>query len=397
MIDRRGLRALICAAALAAPALVVPALTPSAQAAEGQAARGEIAQQANFKFWSLDGAGDKGWQMVAPLDVTYSVKFSEKTRLDLSARTAYFISENNTPGSEGRLAGLSDTVTGVTLTMDVTPTIQPFITLDFNLPTGKTGLKGAQKNAVMDPDLVDLTRFGEGFNANLSAGVVYLIPDTSWSLTAALGFNLRGVYKADGDTQEDYDPGDQLTALLRAQYLSDTIYGAVSVQYFDEDVSTIDGLEYFNPGNQIEVNAEITYVIDDVQSVSGSLFYTTSDKNAYFDFFTNTLIEENVDGNGDYYFGQIAYSRTVTDALGITLAATYGVRSKNDYVAADDLFVPARTYWDIRISADYTAPGGWVLAADAGFGGVDDDGTAFAPDKRNYDTFSAGLALSYAL
>lgn len=369
----------------------------SAGAAEPAKTHGEIAQQVNFKSWSLDGSGDKGWQMVAPLDVTYSMPFSEKTRLDLSARAAYVVSENRSPFAEGRVAGLSDTVVGVTLAMDATPVIQPFITLDMNLPTGKTGLKGAQKNAVMDPDLVDLTRFGEGFNVNLSVGSVFLIPDTKWSVTAAIGYNMRGAYTADGDTLEDFDPGDQVTALLRAQYLSDTIYGALSVQYFDEGVSTIENLDYFNPGDQIEINAELTYVIDDLQSVSGSLYYTTSGKNAYYDFFTNALIEENVDGNGDYYFGQLAYSRAVTADIGATVAGTYGVRSKNDYVAADDLFIPSRTYWDVRLSVDYTAPGGWVAAADIGYGGVNDDGTILVPGARSYETFSAGLALSYAL
>jgi hypothetical protein len=376
-----------CAAALAA----------SVQAAPAPAAHGEIAQQVNFKFWSLSDSGDKGWQMVAPLDVTYSVPLSEKTRLDVSGRTAYVISENRSPLQEGRVAGLSDTVIGTTLTIDLTPVIQPFITLDLNVPTGKTGLKGAQKNAVMDPDLVDLVRFGEGFNTNLSIGAVFLIPETSWSITAAAGYNARGAYVADGDTLEDFDPGDQLTALLRAQYLSETIYGALSVQYFDEDVSTIEGLDYFNPGNQIEINAELTYVIDEVQSVSGSLYYTTSGKNAYYDFFTDAVIEENVDGNGDYFFGQLAYSRTLSEEIGATVAATYGVRTKNDYVAADDLFIPSRTYWDVRVSMDYTAPGGWVAAADIGYGGVNDDGTILVPGDRSYETFSAGLALSYAL
>lgn len=383
---KTGAWALACAATLVTPAL-----------AQGAGPKGEIAQQLNFKAWSLDDSDAEGWQMVAPLDLTYSVAFSAKTRLDLSARTAYVVSENSTPLESGRVSDFTDTVTGVTLAMDWTPTFQPFITLDLNIPTGRTALKGAEKNAVMDPDLVDLVRFGEGFNVNLSAGAVFLIPETSWSLTAAIGWNMRGDYIADGDTEERYDPGDQLTALLRAQYLSDTIYGAVSVQYFDEGVSTIEGFDYFNPGDQIEVNAEITYVLDEVQSVSASIFYTTSGRNAYYDFFTDAVIEENVDGNGDYVFGQIAYSRVLSETVSGTLAATYGVRTENDYLAADDFFVPKRSYWNVRASADVTLAGGWVLAGDIGYGGVNDDGTILVPDERSYETFSAGLALSYAL
>lgn len=378
--------ALACAAVLVAPGL-----------AQGAGPKGEIAQQVNYKFWSLDGTAAEGWQAVAPLDLTYSVGFSAKTRLDFAARAAWVVSENLTPLDSGRVSGFSDTVAGVTLVMEASPTFQPFITLDLNIPTGITALKGSDKSAVMDPDLVDLVRFGEGFNVNLSAGAVFLISETSWSVTAAIGWNMRGAYVADGDTGELFDPGDQLTALLRAQYLSDTIYGAVSVQYFDEDVSTIDGFDYFNPGDQIEVNAEITYVLDEVQSVSASVFYTTSGRNAYHNFFSDAVIEENVDGNGDYVFGQIAYSRVLSETVSATIAATYGVRTENDYVAADDLFIPSRSYWNIRASADWTLPGGWVLAGDVGYGGVHDDGTVLVPDDRDYETISAGLALSYAL
>jgi hypothetical protein len=385
---RHGALAAACAAAL---------IGSAAGAAAGGAAKGEIAQQVTFNSWSLNDSDDKGWQMVAPLDATYTFQLDGKSRLDLSARTAYVISENRSPLSEGRVSAFSDTVVGATVSVNRFTDWQPFLTLDLNLPTGKETLKGAQKNAVMDPDLVPLVRFGEGFNLNFSVGVTYLVPDTKWAITGAVGYNWRGAYVADGDLDEEFNPGDQLTALLRVQYLSDDVYGAISVQYFDEDVSSLAGLPYFNPGNQVEINAEGTYVIDPKQSVSASVFYTTSGKNEYLDFFTNQLIKENVDGNGQYYFGQIAYSRILTSEIGATVSATYGVRTENDYVAADDLFIPARTYWDVRLSADYTAPGGWVVAADIGIGGVDDDGTAFAPDNRKYQTFSAGLALSYAL
>jgi len=384
---KHGALTAVCAVVLFGPAV----------AAAGDVAKGEIAQQAAYKFWSLDNSDDQGWQLVAPLDVTYTFQLDNKSRLDLSARSAYIISENESPLAEGRVSTFSDTVVGATVSVDRFADWQPFITLDVNLPTGKQTLRGDQKNAVMDPDLVPLVRFGEGFNFNFSVGMTYLVPDTKWALTGAVGYNWRGDYVADGDLNETFDPGDQLTALFRVQYLADDMYGAISVQYFDEDVSSLAGLPYFNPGNQIEINAEGTYVIDEEQSVSASIFYTTSGKNEYFDFFTNQLIKENVDGNGDYYFGQLAYSRILTPELGATIAATYGVRTENDYVAADDLFIPARTYWDVRLSADYTAPDGWVIAADIGYGQVDDDGTQFAPDTRTYQTFSAGLALSYAL
>lgn len=384
---KHGALAATCAVALLAPAAAATAAN----------AKGEIAQQAGFRFWDLKDSDEKGWQMVAPLDLTYTFSLDSKSQLDLSARSAYIISENNSAGAKGRVSTFSDTVVGATVSVSRYDDWQPFITLDMNLPTGKDKLKGSDKNAIMDPDLVDLVRFGEGFNFNLSVGLTYLVPETNWSVTGAVGYNWRGAYTPDGDTGDEFNPGDQLTGLVRVQYLSEKIYGAVSVQYFDEDISSLAHVDYFNPGNQWEINAEGTYVIDDKQSVSASIYFATSARNEYYDFFTNELVKEEAVGNGDYYFGQLAYSRILTESVGASLGVVYGERTKNDYIADSDFFVPARTYWGVNASLDYTAPGGWVVSANAGLGQVKDDPTAYAPESLKYDTYNFGLAVSYAL
>ena len=40
--------------------------------------------------------------------------------------------------------------------------------LDMNLPTGTTNLSRKEERLIMDPDLISVTTFGEGFNVNPS-------------------------------------------------------------------------------------------------------------------------------------------------------------------------------------------------------------------------------------
>lgn len=384
-------------ARLAALAGLLAATTAMAQARDLPDATGAIVQQLNYRSWSLDNSDAEGWQMVTPLDVTGTIALAKDQRLDLSLRTGFVVSQNETPRSRGRVESMTDTTVGTTYTIDVSEAVQIFATLDLNLESGRATLYGHEKNAVMDPDLVDMIRFGEGFNANASAGIICAIPDTAWSLTLAGGYNSRGDYVPDGDTRAAFDPGDQTVVLARVQYLKDTLYAALSVQYFDEDISTLAGLDYFDPGEQVEVNLEATYVLDEVQSMSAALFYTTSGRNAYLDFFENEFIEENVDGNGDYIFGQLAYSRVLTPELSMTLAGTYGARTENDYLPADDFFVPERSYWSVSLQASYALDPASAISASLSYGQVQDDETIFTQTERTYDTFTAGLAISHTL
>jgi hypothetical protein len=356
---------------------------------------GEAIQEVRIKSWRLD-KDVHGYQVVAPLSVMGSADLNDTLSLDAGLRTAWIKSENLSTASRGELNALSDTILSMSFTEKSFGAFRPFVSLDFNIPTGQTKLRGARKNAVMDPDLVQVIRLGEGFNTNISAGATWNEKGSPWTVAGAVGYNLRGTYVPDGDLNEVFDPGDQLTALARVQYFTKTFYAALSAIYTKEQESKLNRRDYFKPGDQWEVNAEATYVLDDVSSISASAYWATTGRNEFLEFFTDTFIRENVNGNGDYYFGQLAYSRKVSDDWAVTLAATYGVRESNKYLQAQDLFIPERTYWDIRASADWQLQDNLKLSIDAGVGQVSDAATPRNP-KQDFDTFSAGVALSFAL
>jgi hypothetical protein len=74
---------------------------------------------------------------------------------------------------------------------------QPFASLELNLPTGLAALTAAQINARMDPDLVDISTFGEGFNIGPTLGVNIPLTE-AWLLTMSTGYTHRGVYSMEG-------------------------------------------------------------------------------------------------------------------------------------------------------------------------------------------------------
>ena len=83
------------------------------------------------------------------------------------------------------------------------------ISLGLNLPTGKSALFGAAAYARMDPDLVELSSFGEGTNIGPTIG--FNIPLTSAVLlTFSVGHTWRGSFNLEDSLLEKSPTGQML-------------------------------------------------------------------------------------------------------------------------------------------------------------------------------------------
>lgn len=348
-----------------------------------------------FYSWERDEDGAKGWQIVTPLTASASRKPLPELALDISMRTAYIVSVNETDGASGRYTGPSDTNFGISLALLDQGWWQPFVTIDLNLPTGQETLAGREKRAIMDPDLVGQIRFGEGFNTNVVAGGTIPLDETL-ALTVAGGVNFRGAYTPDGDSGLSYDPGTQLSAYAALQYLDGRLSGSFSVKYFDEVTSTRGGIDYYNPGDELEFEIEAAYALDDVSALSALVHYETAQANQYYNFFTGTLADEDANSNGDIIFATATYSRDIGGAV-LRLTALGLVRTANDYDAVNDLFIPERTKWEVRIGADGKFDEHAKWGANIGYGEVVDDPTAFITTGLHYDYWVARLSLGLEL
>ncbi len=350
-----------------------------------------VEQQFSYRGWDA-GGGVEGWQVFAPLNATAAINFSPGAAVDINLRTGYVVADYREPGFHGRVETWTDTVVGLDFTfpgMFGEPGLVPFLTWDVNLPTGRATLYGDEKGALSDPDLVDLVRFGEGFNFNMVFGVSWSLDD-NWTVTLGAGMNWRGQYTPDGDTGFVYNPGDQIEGIFGLQYVDEVNFASLSVKTFDEQMGRLDGLDYFNPGNRIDVTAQIAHSLDEVSSLQATLFYSTSGKNQYLNFFTGEVETEPFNGNGAVWFGEIAYSRQF-GAWNASGFANYRKREKNDFDPVNDLFIPARSQWSLGAGAAYDLGGGASIGARASFGRVKDEATIFTVTSREIDTVSVSM------
>ena len=291
-------------------------------------------------------------------------------------------------------SGLSDSVVGATLTYSGAADWQPFVTLDLNLPTGESAVTYEESMTLADPDLVDLSRYGEGFNANLSAGAsVFLNPN--WTLTAALGFNWRGAYEPFLGSGDEFDPGNQFTGILRIQYLTETRFASLQLRYRSEGTSRIYGEDFVEPGDRIELKGEAAFQLDEKSTLSVLASGSWWGKNAYYDFFTDTVVEEAANTNGAVYYGEIKYQRDL-GAVDLRAFASVKRRTTNDYDTIDFRFRPQRTVWRVGASVDYAVSEATALTLGATAGQVIDDSSVVSPDDLVYANWSVTAGASFS-
>ncbi len=355
----------------------------------------EVVQQATIRFYDLKGTPYSGWQMLAPLAYVGTYQLSPSVDVDVHGKTAWVAAETKAFGSSFDYSGLTDTVVGATFTGTGYATWQPFLTVDFNLPTGNASLDFNEAATLADPDLVDLARYGEGFNANVSAGASFFL-NPNWTLTAGLGFNWRGTYKPFSFSDGELDPGDQLTALLRVQYLTETRFASLQLRYRSEDTTTLAGNDFVDPGDRLELKGEAAFQIDEVSTLSVLASWSWWEKNAYYDFFADAAVKEATNSNGDVYYGEIKYQRDL-GAVDLRTFASIKRRSSNDYDTLDFRFRPQRTIWRVGASLDYAVSEATALTVGATAGQVIDDAQFFSPDDTVYANWSltAGASFSF--
>ena len=176
-------------------------------------------------FTAPNGIGPgRGSEFYLPFAMQLTGKPLESWSADFTVRGGWVKAVQSTPGHSGEVQTTTDTVASGTVTYLGLQGIQPFVSLNANLPTGKTVLPGNQANARMDPDFVDISTFGEGFNLGPTAGFNFPITD-SLLVTTSFGYTWRGRFTQDSfiDPTNPFltsrvDPGDNLTATGAINY-----------------------------------------------------------------------------------------------------------------------------------------------------------------------------------
>jgi hypothetical protein len=154
----------------------------------------------NFNWWDSTG-GDRGNQAYVPVSI-----YGEQGNFSAKLLTAFVNTTLTTPGvSNDSLACNIDTKANFSYEVVDKFFADLIFGLDFNLPTGKTKLNLEQQRLVLDPDLVDISKFGEGFNINPTITMAKV-----WNKFAAgigVGYLWRGEYDY-SEAAMNYKPGD---------------------------------------------------------------------------------------------------------------------------------------------------------------------------------------------
>lgn len=302
-----------------------------------------------------------GEQWSTPFGVKIEGKPSEVFKLELLARSGYIWSrqttttEIGTPFS-GHHDGLTDTTVGGTFTYLGFTGFQPFYSINTNIPTGKSTLRG-NAPARLDQDVAGPPTFGEGQNWGHTLGVnIPLNKQTNVSFGA--GYTQRGKLEWDGAVQSAngfipfssrVDPGDVFT--LNAQFgwqgTQTTVQGQVSFSY--ETKTMVDDFEYYRSGNKFQIGLGLQHAWTPglVSRLTGS--WTRSEKNdvrTLLDtgFPSPSLVEEQSNSNSQVFqaaFDQ--YFRVGNFFVGPTIGFMY--RDKNDWEPSRSAFLPAKIKW----------------------------------------------------
>ena len=109
-----------------------------------------------------------------PVALQVTGKPSDVVKAQFLVRSGWVRSSQTTAGLSGTVETITDTVMSGTLTYLAINGVQPFVSLNVNAPTGKAVLNGTEANARMDPDLVEIGSFGEGWNIGPTVGAEHL-------------------------------------------------------------------------------------------------------------------------------------------------------------------------------------------------------------------------------
>ena len=135
----------------------------------------------------------RGWEVYIPFATQLTGKPVNDLSVDLVVRGGWVKAAQTTTGLSGEVATSTDTAVSFNTTYLGWQGLRPFIALSANLPTGKSALFGTSVNARMDPDLVEISTFGEGYNFGPTFGLNVPIAG-SLLFTASVGYSYRGPF-----------------------------------------------------------------------------------------------------------------------------------------------------------------------------------------------------------
>lgn len=339
-----------------------------------------FASEARYYSWrsnrgsptSINDSPGRGSQVYIPYALQLVGSPNDSFKVELLGRGGWVHAKQTTLGVSGDVATITDTVASGTVTYLGFPGIQPFLSLNLNVPTGKAALFGSSVNARMDPDLVEIGSFGEGWNVGPSIGFNHPIL-SSLVLTVAVGQTWRGVFERESSLvalpanesianervpqrPTRLDPGDVFTVTASLSYASGPWSASVHSLLSEEATTIEDGTALYKGGRRYYANAVLGY------QWSGSLGATTftasvahSNRNDVRFLGASQLATEPFNTNSNLYRAGVQHLWPVGQTLWLGPVGSYLTRDRNTYDAGSLQFVPAKERYAVGLLAQAAA------------------------------------------
>jgi hypothetical protein len=326
-----------------------------------------FASEARFYSWrssrgsptSINDSPGRGSQVYVPYALQLVGSPNDSFKVELLGRGGWVHAKQTTFGVSGDVATITDTVASGTVTYLGSPGIQPFLSLNLNIPTGKAALFGSSANARMDPDLVEIGSYGEGWNVGPSVGFNHPI-SSSLVLTVAAGQTWRGAFERESSLvalpvselvgnervpqqPARLDPGDIFTVTASLSYASGPWSASVQGLLSEETTTIEDGVALYKGGRRYYANAVLGYQWPGSWGATTfTASFSHSNRNDVRFLGASQLATEPFNTNSNLYRVGIQHLWSVGHALWLGPAGSYLTRDRNTYDAGTLQFVPAK-------------------------------------------------------
>jgi hypothetical protein len=325
--------------------------------------------QSNHGFparFSLENSGS-GAELYIPFAAQIVGRPNDNFKIEFLARGGWVWARQSTAGLTGEVATTTDTVANGTVTYLGLNAIQPFVSVSTNLPTGRSALFGVAANARMDPDLVDIASFGEGFNLGPTVG--FSVPiNSSLIVTSSAGYTWRGVYSRDNSlaameldptvqSATNIHPGNSYTVTSAIGYQANRVAASI-IGTISQDTQTVEnGVPLYRAGRRYVVSGTLSYTWPEAGVTTLAASAAHSNRNDVLFAGASALVTEAMNTNSNLYRVGIQHLIPV-GRVTFGPTASYLHRDHNGYDSSTLQFVPAKDRWAagglVRVAATDT-------------------------------------------
>lgn len=338
-------------------------------------------------WWDSD-SNDRGNQTYVPVTIDAAQgNFSARM---LSALVSTRIDPSVT--SKDSLTTVIDTKLNLSYAIVEKFPLDILLGLDFNLPTGKTNLDRAERRLLLDPDLVAISRYGEGFNVNPT--LTFAKQGERWGAGIGFGYLLRGEYDF-SDTVQNFDPGDIFNITAEALYaFSDRWQGRVFGEVAWYGTDEVEGQDYYQEGDFYLAGVGIDYYR--TRWDAGLSFKSVFRGKCDFPVGPGQLSTEDRGGFGDEYFADLVVRFHLNPETDLRSRLYYLVVTENDYNADDPSYIDGKDKVSLAVSLQHRfAPDFSGRIGIEGFR-LDEGRNWYHDDDRNYRGMVADLSVTKA-